>query len=44
MLNVTGCDNVTMNGLRSLIQGLQDVIEAKHMLDLHQLMNILKEN
>jgi hypothetical protein len=29
MLNVTGCELVTANGLRSMIQGLQFVIEAK---------------
>lgn len=29
LMNVTGCEQVTMTGLRSLIQGLQYVIEAK---------------
>jgi hypothetical protein len=29
LLNVTGCEQVTINGLRSLITGLQYVVEAK---------------
>ena len=29
MLNVTGCELVTANGLRSMIEGLQFVVEAK---------------